>query len=201
MAQNKRLGRITISIYNSYDPVNFREAHRRILARAGPLALAFDCNLATFGFPFPHELSTPQEIADWVATTTSIGEDGSYLQELTRNGRFQTHPYPAKGFLPQLGEVVLTTCNPEKEKKRSVDEVVQMVSGGQSVCLVFGAGPKGVPKEVHHFARKPHGHHLRRVFVGDLHCDGRLRGSVGAQGPPGAACRQNEAHGVRPLFY
>ena len=39
MAQNKRLGRITISIYNSYDPVNFREAHRRILARAGPLAL------------------------------------------------------------------------------------------------------------------------------------------------------------------
>jgi hypothetical protein len=153
MAQNKRLGRITISIYNSYDPVNFREAHRRILARAGPLALAFDCNLATFGFPFPRELSTPQEIADWVATTTSIGEDGSYLQELTRNGRFQTHPYPAKGFLPQLGDVVLTTCNPDKDKKRSVDEVVQMVLGGQSVCLVFGAGPKGVPKDVHLFAR------------------------------------------------
>jgi hypothetical protein len=153
MTQIKRLGRITIAIYNSYDPNNFREAHRRILARAGPLALAFDCNLATFGFPFPKELTTPQEIADWVATTTSIGEDGSYLRELTTKGRFQTHDYPNKGFLPQLGEVVLTTCCPVREKKRSVDEVARMVLDGHGVCLVFGAGPKGVPKEVHQFAR------------------------------------------------
>jgi hypothetical protein len=153
MTQSKRLGRVTIAIYNSYDPNNFREAHRRILARAGPLALAFDCNLATFGFPFPNDLSTPQEIADWTATTTSIGEDGSYLRDLTTNGRFQTHPYPHKGFLPQLGEVVLTTCSPSKEKRRTVDDVARMVLEGQGVCLVFGAGPKGVPKDVHQFAR------------------------------------------------
>ena len=37
-----RLGRATIALYNSYDPTKFREAHRRALARAGPLALAFD---------------------------------------------------------------------------------------------------------------------------------------------------------------
>jgi len=54
-----RLGRPTIALYNSYDPKNFREAHRRALARAGRLALAFDLNLATFGFPFPAELTTP----------------------------------------------------------------------------------------------------------------------------------------------
>jgi len=143
-----RLGRATIALWNSYDPNNFREAHRRILARAGPLALAFDFNLATFGFPFPKELTTPQEVSDWVATTTSIGDDGGYLVELTKRGRFQTFPYINKGFPPQLGEVVLTTCNAEGNKKRSVEEIAEMMKMGNSVVLVFGTGPKGVPKQV-----------------------------------------------------
>src|SRR5512137_863364 len=147
-----RLGRATIALWNSYDPNNFREAHRRVLARAGPLALAFDLNLATFGFPFSKELMTPQEIADWVATTTSIGEDGSYMKELTAKGRFQTFPYIDRGFPPQLGELVLTTCDPERSKQRSADDVVATLAKGQSLCLLFGTGPKGVPKELHQLA-------------------------------------------------
>ena len=158
----QRLGRATLALWNSYDPNSFREAHRRVLARSGPLSLAFDLNLATFGFPFPKELTTPQEIADWVATTTSIGEDGSYLKELTLKGRFQTFPYINKGFPPQLGEVVLTTCNAAGKKKRSVDDVVAMLSEGRSVCLVFGTGPKGVPKEVMESTQ----HHLDITFGG-----------------------------------
>ncbi len=63
-------GRVTIGLFNSYDPVKFHESHRRSLARAGPLALAFDCNLATFGFPYGKELTTPIEIANWVSTTS-----------------------------------------------------------------------------------------------------------------------------------
>jgi hypothetical protein len=149
-----RLGRPTIALYNSYDPRSFREAHRRALARAGPLALAFDFNLATFGFPFPQELTTPQEIADWVATTTSIGEHGGFLKELTAKGRFQTFPYPNRGFPPQLGEVVLTTRKPEPGKKVSLDDVVGDLRRGQSVMVVFGLGPKGAPKEVFEMTRK-----------------------------------------------
>lgn len=150
------LGRPTIALYNSYDPKSFREAHRRALARAGPLALAFDLNLATFGFPFPQELTTPQEIADWVATTTSIGEHGGFLKELTAKGRFQTFPYPNRGFPPQLGEAVLTTRKPDPGKKREVDEVVTMLTKGQSVLIIFGLGPKGAPKEVFEMTR----HHM-----------------------------------------
>jgi len=45
-------GRLTLGLYNSYDPRRFLEAHRRALARAAALALAFDANLATFGFPY-----------------------------------------------------------------------------------------------------------------------------------------------------
>jgi len=149
-----RLGRPTIALYNSYDPRNFREAHRRALARAGPLALAFDFNLVTFGFPFPQELGTPQEIADWVATTTSIGENGQFLRELTSKGRFQTFPYPNRGFPPQLGEAVLTTRKPDEGKRVSVDDVIALLRQGRSVMVVFGLGPKGAPREVFEMARK-----------------------------------------------
>ena len=157
-----RTGRATIALWNSYDPKAFREAHRRILARAGPLALAFDFNLATFGFPFPPELTTPQEIADWVATTTSIGEDGSYLKEITAKGRFSTFPYMNKGLPPQLGRFVLTTCNVNEKKRVSVEDASNLLLKGQSLVFVFGTGPKGVPKELFDVAE----YHLDITFGG-----------------------------------
>ena len=48
-------GRMTVGIYNAYDPKTFREPHRRVIARAGDLAMAFDMNLALFGFPLPED--------------------------------------------------------------------------------------------------------------------------------------------------
>lgn len=149
-----RLGRLTIGLYNSYDVRTFREAHRRALARAGPLALAYDLNLATFGFPFPQELTTPQEIADWISTTTSIGENGLFLRDLTAKGRFQTFAFPHRGFPPQLGEAVLTTRRPEASKGTSVDDIITLLRGGQSVLLVFGLGPRGAPREVFEMTRR-----------------------------------------------
>jgi hypothetical protein len=32
-------GRITIALYNSYDPNKFREPHRRVIARTGDLEI------------------------------------------------------------------------------------------------------------------------------------------------------------------
>ena len=142
-----RHGRVTIGLYNSYDPNKFREAHRRALARAGPLALAYDANLVTFGFPFPEELRQPSEVATWVAESTSIGDDGGYLRELTQKGRFQCFPYPGKGFPPQLGEPVLTTSKPEEPLRMSLPQLVATLKDGQSVLLVFGLGPHGVPRK------------------------------------------------------
>jgi hypothetical protein len=141
-------GRVTIGLYNSYDPVRFHESHRRALARAGPLALAFDCNLATFGFPFDKALTTPVEIAMWVSTTTSIGESGKYLIDLAEKGRYSRFDFPDKGFPPQLGVPVVTTRKPSAAKQASVDELRVALASGQSVLLVFGLGPRGLPKEV-----------------------------------------------------
>jgi len=141
-------GRVTIGLFNSYDPVKFHESHRRALARAGPLALAFDCNLATFGFPYDKELTTPIEIANWISTTTSIGESGRYLIELAQKGRLSSFDFPKKGFPPQLGVVVVTTRKPSKDRKVSPSDIRDLVKSGKSVLLLFGLGPHGLPKEI-----------------------------------------------------
>jgi hypothetical protein len=146
-------GRVTIGLYNSYDRTKFREAHRRALARAGPLALAFDCNLATFGFPYASDLSTPSEIAAWVSTTTSIGEGGEYLIELASKGRFSAFDYPNKGFPPQLGEPVVTTRKPIENKQVKPSDLRARIASGKSVLLVFGLGPHGLPREVFDISR------------------------------------------------
>lgn len=141
-------GRVTIGLYNSYDPVKFHESHRRALARAGPLALAFDCNLATFGFPYDKELSTPIGIAEWISTTTSIGESGSYLVELAHKGRFSSFDFPKKGFPPQLGAAIVTTRKPHEGKEVGPEQVRSLVRSGKSILLLFGLGPRGLPKEL-----------------------------------------------------
>ncbi len=139
-----RRGRMTIGLYNSYDPVKFHEAHRRALARAGPVALAFDANLATFGFPYAKDLATPLEIVDWVGGTTSIGEGGRYLRELAAAGRFAVFDFPKRGFPPQLGEVVVTTNRPDPKLATNAKSLAALLARGTSILLVFGLGPRGL---------------------------------------------------------
>ncbi len=139
-------GRVTIGLYNSYDQ-NFREPHRRTIARAGDLARAYDMNLALFGFPIPEETRTPLEIAEYIAGTTTIGAHGGNFLELAEAGRFHKFPYPEKGFPPQLGEPILTTSKPEASKQITLDDTISMIESGKSVLLVFGIGPHGVPKK------------------------------------------------------
>lgn len=142
------LGRLTIGLYNSYNLLQFREAHRRIIARAAPLAEAFDWNLAVFGFPFPKELDTSEKVARWISGTTSIGDEGKYTVELSELGRLLVFDLPERGFPPQLGTLVITTRKPWKERTVTVDEIANKVVSGESFLFLFGLGPKGLPKEL-----------------------------------------------------
>jgi hypothetical protein len=138
-------GRLWIALFNSYDPRKFHEAHRRALARAGPVALAYDANLCTFGFPYEvKDVATPLEIVRWVAGTTSIGESGAYLVRLAEEGRFHVFDFPRKGFPPQLGTVVVTTNHPDAKKAIAAKGVAALLRKGTSVCLVFGLGHRGI---------------------------------------------------------
>jgi hypothetical protein len=145
---------MTIGLYNSYDRRTFAEAHRRALARSGPVALAFHANLATFGFPYERDLDTPLEIVEWVAGTTTIGEGGKYLKELAVAGRFQTFDFPRAGFPPQLGEVVITTHRPDPKRATTAKALAASLDRGTSILLVFGLGPRGLDdREVYPLAR------------------------------------------------
>jgi hypothetical protein len=138
-------GRMWIGLYNSYNPTRFVEAHRRALARAGPLALAYDANLCTFGFPYGlKDVGTPLEIVAWVAGTTSIGDSGAHLVDLAKQGRFHVFDFPKKGFPPQLGTVVVTTNHPARSKAITAKSVADLLLGGASVTLVFGLGHRGI---------------------------------------------------------
>ena len=141
-------GRLTMGLYNSLDPVKFAEAHRRALARAAPVAAAFDCNLCVFGFPFVKDLRTPKEVADWLITTTSIGQGGDWIVKLSEQGRFNHFPFPKGGFPPQLGKVVVATRKPDSDVSITPMGVAGMLKDGRSVLLLFGLGPKGLPEKI-----------------------------------------------------
>ncbi len=149
-------GRVTLGLYNTYDRTKFREAHRRALARAAPLCLSYDYNLATFGFPFPPDIRKTWELAEYVADSTTIGEGGEYFRVLSAKGRFQAFPFPRGGFPPQLGVAVATTCRPDPGRAVGVLELASLVLSGKSVLLVFGRGRKGLPEDVREIA----GYHL-----------------------------------------
>ncbi len=139
---------MTLGLYNSLDPVKFSEAHRRALARAGPVAWAFDCNLAVFGFPFDKEMRTPLELAHWLVGTTSIGQGGDWIVKLAQSGRFHVFPYPKGGFPPQFGKIVIATRKPETKFSRNPKEIAGILVEGRSLMMVFGLGPRGLPERV-----------------------------------------------------
>ena len=155
-------GRLTIGLYNCYDPVRFHDIMRRTLARAAPVCLAYDCNLATFGFPFDEgrrreskdpdapDLRTPTDVAEFVVDSTSISASDAPLLALAQAGRFSTFDFPRKGgFPPQLGRVIATSEHPQpKAHAVTPRDVAHELHQGKSQLVVLGLGPRGLPKDV-----------------------------------------------------
>jgi hypothetical protein len=152
-------GRLTLGLYNCYDPKHWHDIMRITLARAAPVAAAFDCALATFGFPFAQArargakssepLRSPSDIAAFIAEGTSIGEGGRYFGELVRDGRVAIQDFPVGGAFPaKLGRAVATTPRPGAGKATTPRAAAEMLADGEDVLLVFGLGPRGLPPEV-----------------------------------------------------
>ncbi len=154
-------GRLTLGPYNCYDPNRFHDIMRRTLARAAPVCWAFDCNLATFGFPFDEgrrreskdadapDLRTPVEVADFVADSTSIGAGGDHFRSLAEAGRLHCFDFPNKGFPPQLGRPVVTSEHPQPHATAvTPEDVASELTAGRSQLVILGLGPRGLPKDV-----------------------------------------------------
>lgn len=152
--------RLTLGLYNCYDPKQWHDIMRITLARAGPVCLAFDCDLATFGFPFEQArgrgaktskpLRSPADIAAFVAASTSIGEGGEAFQALVAAQRFKAHPFPSdgQGFPVGPGRLVATTPSPDAGKRIGPLEVAKELALGHAQLLVLGLGPRGLPANV-----------------------------------------------------
>ncbi len=149
-------GKITLGLWNCYDPKQWHEIMRVTLARAGPVAAAFGCDLATFGFPFEQArargakstdpLRTPADVAAFVAEGTSIGEGGEHFADLVRQGRFHMAPFGAPAA--RFGRLVATTPNPAAGKGTTPLAVAKELAAGHPQLLVFGLGPRGLPADV-----------------------------------------------------
>ena len=112
--------------------------------------------MAALGFPFDRELGTPSEVAAWLSTTTSIGKGGELLVDLAEAGRFGVFGTPRRGFPPQLGTVVATTSRPDAARRVDPAWAAGELARGRSLCMLFGLGPRGLPRDVIALSR----HHL-----------------------------------------
>jgi hypothetical protein len=165
-------GRVTLGLYNCYDPKQWQDIMRITLARAAPVALAFGCDVATFGFPFAQArrrgakesdgLRTAQDVARFVAEGTSIGEGGEAFQELVAAGRFRMLPFPDGAFPADLGRLVATTPRPDPAKAVTPLAAARELAGGRSQLMLFGLGPRGLPAAVLEAAS----HHLELTGQG-----------------------------------
>ena len=138
-------GRITLGLYNSYDPNKLHDIHRRSIARAAPVCYAFETNLALFGFPFEGSFSG---ILGTLVEDTTIGEGGRYIKLLAEEGRLGIFDFPRRGFPPQLGTAVAATSKPARKKLLSPKALAQQARRGRSFLVVMGLGRRGLPREV-----------------------------------------------------
>ena len=84
----------------------------------------------------------------WIRDTSSIGEFGELITLVESGDRITIVDEVKNGFPPQLGKVVITTCKPEASKQVLLTDVCEFSKKGHSVLLLFGLGPKGLPKKV-----------------------------------------------------
>lgn len=141
---------LTLALYNTYDVRRLHEAHLRAIARAAPIAYAFDFHLALIGFPLEGK---PLDVAGEISENTTIGEGGKYLMELAQGNRFHLLEFPRGGFPPQFGTPVATTRKPWEEKEITPAELAERALKGESFILLVGLGRHGLPKETFKLAR------------------------------------------------
>jgi len=141
---------LTLALYNTYDPKRLHEAHLRAIARAGPIAYAYNYHLALVGFPLGGK---PLDVAREIGSHTTIGEGGKYLLELAEGNRFHLLGFSKRGFPSQFGIPVATTRNPDEEKEITPLELAERALRGESFLILIGLGRHGLPKEIFKTAR------------------------------------------------
>lgn len=141
---------LTLGIVNTYDKIKVLDAHYRAIARAAPICHAFGFSLALYDFPFGMDAD---ELVEFVADKTTIGESGKYLRMLHEKHHLFVFDLPKKGFQPQFGSVVVTTSKPEKKLSITPGEFADEIIRNKSFLVLVGLGRKGLPRDLFSLAK------------------------------------------------
>ncbi len=147
----KTSSRHILGLYDTYEG-GLKPVHIRMIARAAPLCMAYDLDLALFGFP-TRDLD---RLVARVLGDTNIGKGGRYLKNLKNHGRIslihcsQQVPPTRQDWL-KLGLPVATTSRPSDSKARTLDHALKASRKDHPrgrLCLIMGLGRKGLPKSL-----------------------------------------------------
>ena len=121
-----------LCLYNSYDKLRVHDIHIRTIARAAPLCYTLNFHLVLLDFPEP--------MYDKVVLNTTIGESGKFLEALRTTSKFSEF----QKKLP-LATYVVTTSNPDENKKVKCTTLVDLYLRGEHLAFIVGLGRRGLP--------------------------------------------------------
>ena len=140
-----------LGLYDTYEG-GLKPIHIRMVARAAPLCIAYDLDLALFGFP-EKDLN---KMINKVLADTNIGKGGQYLKDLMQQGRISLIPCtqkepPRRSEWTDLGLPVATTSRPGNSKARTLGDALERAKKDHPrgrLCLIMGLGRKGLPRSL-----------------------------------------------------
>ena len=143
-------GNHVLALYDAYEG-RMKVGHFRAIARAAPLCVAYDLDLALIGFPS----EDPEAMVAGAVSETTVGRGGKLIETLHSAGRI--HCVPASmadspSRWGDLGTPVATTSRPDPEKSCTLGRNGLIPRGRTGsappdgrLCVVMGLGKKGLP--------------------------------------------------------
>lgn len=145
--QTPRGIRHLLALYDTYEGA-ITQVHLRAIARAAPLCVAFDMDLALMGFP----TDNLSELIEKTIADTNIGRGGAYLRAIMNQQRILLVSCNHKnlcGNSNSLGVTVATTSHPDTKKHVSIADVLRFAASShyplKRACFIVGLGKKGLP--------------------------------------------------------
>jgi len=147
----KTSSRHILGLYDTYEG-GIKPVHIRMVARAAPLCVAYDLDLALFGFP----TEDLDRLVAKVLADTNIGKGGQYLKDLMKQGRITHIPCtqkvpPNSSNWPKFSLPVATTSRPKNSKARTLGDALKIARKDHPevrLCLIMGLGRKGLPRSL-----------------------------------------------------
>jgi hypothetical protein len=143
--------RHVLGLYDTYEGA-VSHVHLRAIARAVPLCIAFDMDLALMGFP----TENLQDLMQRVVAETNIKKTETYLNNLIQQKRVmlvKCNRHTPPEDWNRIGMPVATTSHPDEEKRNGLKEVIRIASSQHPLrraCFIMGLGRKGLPYSLLH---------------------------------------------------